>query len=43
MGLDHAPDYDEIAERLLPWQPWAGMLYVHLLLDGLAERGQLQL
>ena len=43
LGLDHAPGYDEIAERLSPWQPWAGMLYTHLLLDGLVERGELVL
>lgn len=42
MGLDHDPGYDEIAERLLPWQPWAGMLYFHLLLDGLVERGDIE-
>lgn len=41
LELDHAPGYDEIAERLIPWQPWAGMLYFHLLLDGLVERGEL--
>lgn len=39
LGLDHDPDYVEIAERLQPWQPYAGLLYFHLLLDGLAERG----
>lgn len=43
LGLDHAPGYEEIADRLAPWQPWAGMLYFHLLLDGLVERGDLVL
>lgn len=43
LELDHAPGYDEISERLVPWQPWAGMLYFHLLLDGLVERGELVL
>ncbi len=39
--LDHDPGYDEIAERVDPLQPVAGLLYFHLLLDGLAERGEL--
>jgi DNA-3-methyladenine glycosylase II len=42
LGLDHDPGYEEIAERLRPWEPWTGMLYFHLLLDGLAERGGLE-
>jgi DNA-3-methyladenine glycosylase II len=41
LGLDHDPGYDEIAELLRPWQPASGLLYFHLLLDGLAERGEL--
>lgn len=41
LALDHDPGYDEIAERLHPWQPMSGLLYFHLLLDGLAERGVL--
>jgi len=39
--LDHDPGYAEIAERLQPWAPYAGLLYFHLLLLGLAERGQI--
>lgn len=42
LGLDHDPDYAEISARLEPWQPYAGLLYFHLLLDGLAERGALE-
>lgn len=41
-GLDHDPSYEEIADLLRPWAPFAGMLYFHMLLDGLAERGDLQ-
>ncbi len=41
MDLDHPPSYDEISALLSPWDPYAGMLYFHLLLDGIAERGQL--
>jgi DNA-3-methyladenine glycosylase II len=43
LGLDHDPDYAEIAELLRPWQPCAGMLYFHLLLRGLADNGELTL
>lgn len=39
--LDHDPGCDEIAERLDPLGPVAGLLYFHLLLNGLAERGEL--
>ncbi len=39
LALDHDPDYREIGELLHPWWPFAGMLYFHLLLDGLAEQG----
>ncbi len=42
LDLDHDPGYAEIAERLRPWSPYAGMLYFHFLLDGLAERGQIE-
>jgi DNA-3-methyladenine glycosylase II len=42
LALDHDPGYDEIAELLRPWEPFTGMLYFHLLLDGLAERGELE-
>ena len=38
-GLDHDPGYDEIADRLQPLGSFAGLLYFHLLLLGLAERG----
>lgn len=41
MGLDHPPSYDEITALLSPWHPYAGLLYFHLLLDGLTDRGEL--
>lgn len=40
-ALDHSPGRDEILELLRPWAPCAGMIYFHLLLDGLAERGDI--
>ena len=41
VAADHDPGYEEIAERLRPLRPFTGVLYFHLLLDGLAERGDL--
>jgi DNA-3-methyladenine glycosylase II len=40
-GLDHDPGYDEIQERLEPLDGVSGLLYFHLLLAGLAERGDI--
>jgi DNA-3-methyladenine glycosylase II len=39
MDLAHAPDRDEILSMTAAWSPWAGMVYFHLLLDGLAQSG----
>lgn len=39
MELTQAPDRDEIISMTAPWSPWAGMVYFHLLLDGLARKG----
>lgn len=41
LGLAHAPTRDEIITLLAPWDGCAGMIYFHLLLDGLAERGDI--
>jgi DNA-3-methyladenine glycosylase II len=38
-GLPSPPDRDEILRLLAPWNPVAGMIYFHLLLDGLADAG----
>lgn len=43
MELAHPPSRDEIIALLRPWEPCAGMIYFHLLLDGLAERGELEI
>lgn len=32
-------DYDEIAQLLARWSPYAGVIYFHLLLDSLTEAG----
>jgi DNA-3-methyladenine glycosylase II len=41
LGLDSPPDYDEIRTALAHWDPFAGLVYFHLLLDGLAVSGRL--
>lgn len=35
------PDRGEILTLLEPWDPVAGMIYFHMLLDGLVDKGQL--
>jgi len=37
--LDHKPSYGEIKELTAPWQPYAGLVYFHLLLDKLRAGG----
>jgi DNA-3-methyladenine glycosylase II len=41
LDLDSPPNYDEIHSVLARWSPFAGLVYFHLLLDGLAESGQI--
>lgn len=41
MELKQAPDRDQIISMTAPWSPWAGMVYFHLLLDGLARSGHI--
>jgi DNA-3-methyladenine glycosylase II len=36
-------DYDGVSRALERWQPYAGMLYFHLLLDGLAKAGSVEI
>jgi len=39
MELTRPPNRGEIISMTAPWDPWAGMVYFHLLLDGLAQSG----
>lgn len=39
LGMSEAPDYTTVSQVTAPWAPYAGMVYFHLLLDGLADRG----
>jgi DNA-3-methyladenine glycosylase II len=41
LGLTAPLDYPGIQELLAPWQPYAGLVYIHLLLRGLEEAGKL--
>jgi hypothetical protein len=36
-------DYGGVSRALERWQPYAGMLYFHLLLDGLAKAGSVEI
>jgi DNA-3-methyladenine glycosylase II len=42
IGRTSVSTYDEVERALAPWRPWAGLIYFHLLLMGLAEAGQIQ-
>ena len=42
LRLEEKLDYAAAARRLRRWRPYGGLVYFHLLLDGLAESGQLQ-
>jgi DNA-3-methyladenine glycosylase II len=39
--LEKRPNYEEIKELTSPWQPYAGLIYFHLLLEKLQEKGLL--
>jgi DNA-3-methyladenine glycosylase II len=41
LGLRSALDYDAVAHAVARWQPYAGMVYFHLLLEGLWAAGEL--
>ena len=38
-GIDTALDYDGVKLLVAPWQPYAGAVYFHLLLDSPIETG----
>jgi DNA-3-methyladenine glycosylase II len=40
LGRASLSGYDAVERALTRWRPWAGMIYFHLLLAGLAEAGQ---
>lgn len=38
LRLKRSPDYDHVRRVLRKWRPYAGLIYFHLLLDGLDRR-----
>jgi DNA-3-methyladenine glycosylase II len=42
LGLTPPLDYDAVARAVSRWQPYAGMVYFHLLLDRLEAAGELR-
>jgi len=41
LGRTGVARYDPVERELASWRPWAGLIYFHLLLKGLAEAGEL--
>lgn len=41
LGLRKKPDYERTLKLIRPWQPYAGMMYFHLLLNRLEREGVL--
>lgn len=41
LGLSGRLDYGDVSKAVEAWQPYAGMVYFHLLLDGLSKAGAL--
>ena len=41
LGLQAPLDYDAVGQAVSRWQPFAGLVYFHLLVDGLEARGAL--
>jgi DNA-3-methyladenine glycosylase II len=41
LGRAEAMDYQDVAQAVRRWQPYAGLVYLHLLLEGLSHAGSL--
>lgn len=39
LDLPTRPSYDEVNQAMKPWYPYAGFIYFHFLLAGLADKG----
>lgn len=39
MGVAGKPSYEWVAETVRPWQPYAGFVYLHLLVAGMVDSG----
>jgi DNA-3-methyladenine glycosylase II len=42
LGRPGPLDYAGVRKAVAPWQPYAGLVYFHLLLDGLSRAGVLE-
>lgn len=42
LNLEEKLDYASVAHQLRGWQPFGGLIYFHMLLDGLAAAGRLE-
>jgi DNA-3-methyladenine glycosylase II len=42
LGKSRPLTYEGVRRAVAPWQPYAGLVYFHLLLDGLSEGGTLE-
>lgn len=41
LACSQSLDYDGVQRVLSPWRPYGGLIYLHLLLESLVEKGQL--
>lgn len=41
LGLPRPMNYEDVAQAVRRWQPYAGFVYLHLLLEGLSQAGTL--
>ncbi len=39
LGAEGKPDYEWVARSVAPWQPYAGLVYLHLLVRGMLAAG----
>jgi hypothetical protein len=37
--MEEKLDYERVEDALAAWKPYAGLIYLHLLMNGLAESG----
>lgn len=41
LGASSKPSYDWVEQAVAPWEPYAGFVYLHLLVNGMLARGEL--
>lgn len=40
VGVEGKPSYEWVAQTVAPWQPYAGFVYLHLLVSGMLRTGE---